>query len=176
MRKCDNYFAVSCYRYAPERFTACYVKEFSNGNKNIPCYTEINLTNEEKSACGNAFCTKGRLAAIAELKHIIRKRERKDKIYITYGSAHKNNSKLYSYTNTLLVPENNLTERLYAYKEWKKYCIANDWKLSNYKVEEIQFDPNDLSKKPTEKMLYDELVKDKFIKIYTKSKTLYKND
>ena len=176
MRKCDNYFAISCYRYAPESFNACYVKSFKNGNKNIPIYSKINLTESEKSECGNAFCTGNRKAAIAVLKRIIRAKERKEKCYTTYGNFYTNKPCEYAFTQQLAVDSSKLSERLYAYKEWKDFCKRNDWKISRYVVEEITFDPNHPNKQPTTKEIFEELNKDRKIKITFKTNTLYQSE
>lgn len=175
MRKCDNYFAVSCYRYAPESFTACFVKEFSNGNKNIPVYTKIKLNTDERSTCGNAYICKGRSAAIAELKKIIRKRERKEKSYCTYGNKYKDNPKQYAFTHYLECQADSLQSRLYAYKEWKHYCIKNNYEVSRYVIEEIQFDPEHPNRKATQREVKEQLDRNKPIKIHFRVKTLYQS-
>ena len=141
---------------------------------NKPCYTEIPLTYVERGQCGNIFACNGLDDARAELKRIIRKRESKNRILITYGSTDKNNATRYYYTQQLLVNSADINERLFAYKQWKDYCQRLDWKLESYEVEEMQIDFDHPNKQPEKRVMYNELVIGKFIKIYSESNTIYK--
>lgn len=140
MRKCDNYFAVSCYRYAPESFKAMYVKEFSHGNRNIPCYTKIELDPEEVSRCGNAYICKGRATAIAELKRIIRKREKSDKLFCTYGLTYTDNPRQYIYIREIRANENDIADKLRAYKEIKQWAENHNYKHTTFRSGSLNAD------------------------------------
>lgn len=147
MRKCDNYFALHCCRYAPEQFKAYRVVGFSNGNRNIPQYEEIFLNSSEKSACGNAFICKGRSFALAELKKILRTRDKKRKRLVTYGFFEEGSNKTFHFTQQLTASDNDIFAKLYAFKEFKDHlikhdCIVETWseaKLDgNYKPESVK--------------------------------------
>lgn len=175
MRKCDKYFAVSCYRYAPESFKAFYVKEFKNGNKNIPCYTEITLNSSEKSVCGNAYICKGRSAAIAELKKIIRKREQKEKHRVTYGNVLENDQTKFVYTSSLFVNADSLENRLFAFKEWKRTVIEAGYKYQAAALVETEIIPTQngvRAHKKTEREVYEPISR-KMCVISVKSNTIY---
>lgn len=146
MRKCDNYLAVSGYRYAPEQFKAYRVTGFSNGNRNVPVYERIKLSYEETSKCGNALCTQGRNAAVTILKKILRERNKKPQYYITIGFMSKTYPTQYRFTQDIRTLPDKLGNRLNVYKEFKKYCIAHDCKFpaytqavldGNYKAKEV---------------------------------------
>lgn len=172
MRKCDDYLRISCYQYAPESFRAYLLTGYKGKYNNKPCYTEIPLTYNEKSLCGNVFACDGLNAAKAKLKHVIRKRESKDYIRVTYGSKDKNN-KQYYYIKELAVRNDDLNARLYAYRLWKDYCIRHDWKIDCYEVEEMQIDFDYPNKQPEKRVMYNELAIGKFVKVYSKSNTIY---
>lgn len=175
MRKCDN-FKISCYRYAPESFKAYMLIGYTGKYLNKPKYKEIPLTYNEKSECGNAYCCGNTDSAIKVLKRIIRAKERKVKQYITYGNFYTNKPREYAFTQQLAVDSSKLSERLYAYKEWKDFCNRVDWKISSYVVEELTFDPDHPNKQPTTKEIFEELNKDRKIKITFKTNTLYQSE
>jgi hypothetical protein len=123
MRKCDAYLCFSGYRYAPEQFKAYRVTGFSNGNKNIPMYEQIQLDHEERHACGYALCTKGKDAARAELKRILRKREREQKYYYSVGFKEQGNGKQFAFIRELYNTLDNQQGMLYLYKRVKDAII-----------------------------------------------------
>lgn len=174
MRKCDNYLKISCYKYAPESFKAFLLTGYKGKYNNKPCYTEIPLTYAERGQCGYIFACNGLDDARAELKRVIRKRESKDRILITYGSKDKNNATRYYYTQQLAVNNDDINQRLYAYKQWKDYCQRLDWKLESYEVEEAKIDFDHPNKQPEKRVIYNELVIGKFIKVWGESNTIYK--
>lgn len=132
MRKIDNYIAVSCYKYAPESFKAYIVLSFSHGNKNIPEYTEIKLTADEKSRCGYIFVTKGRKAAVDEIKRIIRKAEKQNARKITFGATLKSNKKAFVYFKYQEADADNITDKLQAYKHIKELFELKGWTDTRY--------------------------------------------
>jgi len=136
MRKCDQYFAVSCYKYAPEQFRAYRVVGFSNGNRNVPLYEEIELTSEETSQCGYAMVTGGRSAGIAELKRILRKRERAAG-KITYGFHFVDRPNEFVYLCGPIAIRDNLNSRLEVYKRVVKQLSEDDWEYETFKSCEL---------------------------------------
>ena len=127
MRKIDNYIAVSCYKYATESFKAYIVLSFSHGNKNIPEYTEIKLTADEKSRCGYAYATKGRRAAVDEVKRIIRKAEKQSANKITFGATLKNHKRDFVYFQYEEAKADNISEKLMIYKRVKELFALKNW-------------------------------------------------
>lgn len=132
-----NYIGITCYKYAPESFKAYAVLKFSNGNKNVPEYTQIKLTDEETSICGNVFCTSGRNKALTELKKIIRNKIKESKQYCTIGFLNINNNKQFHYIRSQYCNITNLTEKLRIYKEFKKYILDCDCKIESFKVAKL---------------------------------------
>lgn len=126
-----DYIGISCYKYAPESFKAYFVLSFSHGNRNIPEYTQINLTYDETSICGNAFCCKGKKEAITELKKIIRKHIKNSRQYMSIGFMLKDSTQ-YIYTQQLKANKNNLQDQLSIFKEFKQYNIEHDCKYNDY--------------------------------------------
>lgn len=163
MRKCDNYLGIYCYRYAPESFRAYFAKK------------EICLTAEERDECGTAYCTGGENAAVKALKRVIRKRERKEKLYVTYGNFYKNKLREYAFTQELATDGNDLRSRLYAYKTWKDYCQSRDWKLSTCIIEEGTVNPFDGKNKAIQREISEELDPCRKIKITFRTNTIYQN-
>ena len=136
MRKCDEYLSVSCYRYAPERFKAYRVTGFSNGNRNIPEYEEIQLNSAEISTCGNALLCKGREAAIAEVKRILRKRDRATQ-YVTYGFRFAENPRQYIYIPGNLANVTDFPARVRAYKYMIEHAERKGWKHATMQRAEL---------------------------------------
>lgn len=130
MRKCDNYLCCSGYKYAPEQFKAYKVVGFSNGNKNVPMYEQIQLTPDETSTCGYELVTKGKAAAIAKLKTILRKREQNKKRYINYGFRMVDDEKQFAYIPGRGIPANaNMESKLHAYKTVKANMEYLKWEI-----------------------------------------------
>lgn len=126
MRKCDQYFAVSCYKYAPEQFKAYRVVGFLNGNRNIPLYDEIELTPEETSQCGYAMVTSGRSAGIAELKKILRKQDHTAS-RITYGFRYVDHPTQFVYLRGPIAMRDSLSSRLETYKRIVWQLAKQNW-------------------------------------------------
>ena len=157
MRKCDNYLAIQCYKYAPEQFKAYRVVGFSHGNRNVPKYEQIKLDGYETSVCGNAYCTKGRSAAISELKKIMRKHSKRPDYYVTYGFMSKTYPSQYRFTKDIRAVPECIDDILRVYKEFKQFVLNNDCKFPSYtqavldgnyqatKIEDV-YDEVDISK------------------------------
>ncbi|MEG0898387.1 MAG: hypothetical protein RSF40_01575 [Oscillospiraceae bacterium] len=166
MRKIDSYLAVQCYRYTPEQFQAFRVVGFSNGNRNIPIYEKINLSDNDIRTCGYAYCTKGRDAAIAELKRVIRKMERQPKLYVTIGFRSKVYPKQYRFTQDIRCLPNDLKEKLRVYKEFKEFVLSQNCMFGDYTEATL-----DGHYKPTNiKTKYDELDITKPVMVWIKIK------
>lgn len=132
MRRVDDYLAVHCYKYAPEQFQAFRVTGFSNGNRNVPIYEKIALSYEDISICGNAYCTKGRDAAIAELKRVLRKMERKPVLYVTIGFKSKVYPRQYRFTQDLRCLPDDRDGKLHIYKEFKDFVLSKNCMFEEY--------------------------------------------
>ena len=146
MRKCDQYFAVSGYRYAPEQFKAYRVVGFSNGNRNIPMYDKIELTPEETSECGMAMCSGNRDAAIAKLKKILRKRDHTES-WITYGFRFVDHPTQFVYLRGPIARRNDLSSRFETYKRivwqlekqnWEHETFTSCELGANFKTENVK--------------------------------------
>ena len=135
MRKCDQYFAVSGYRYAPEQFKAYRVVGFSNGNRNIPLYDKIELTSEETSECGMAMCSGNREAAIAKLKKILRKRDHAAS-KITYGFRYVDHPNEFVYLRTCALRDD-LQSRLWLFKQCLWQFEKMGWEHETFKSCEL---------------------------------------
>lgn len=144
-----DYIAVSCYKYAPESFRAYAVLSFSNGNKNVPEYTKINLTSEETSKCGYAFACGGRKQALAELKKIIRQKINASKQYATIGFFSIDNPKQYYFTQHYTANKQRVSDMLHAYKAFKQYMLDIDCKIEAYTVATLDghYKPENVEKK-----------------------------
>ena len=132
MRKIDNYIGVYCYKYAPESFQAYIVLSFSHGNRNIPEYTEIKLTADEKSRCGYIYTTQGRRAAVDEVKRIIRKAEKQNVQKVTFGTTLKNNEKMFVYFQYEEAKADDISDKLKTYKHVKELFELRGWTNSRY--------------------------------------------
>lgn len=146
MRKCDQYFAVSGYKYAPEQFKAYRVVGFSNGNRNIPLYDKIELTSEEISECGMAMITGGRNASIAKLKKILRNRDCVES-WITYGFRYVDHPTQFVYLRGPIARRGDLGSRLETYKRIVRQLSEQNWEHetftscelgANFKTENVQ--------------------------------------
>ena len=83
-------YEIRGYRYAPESFHAF---------KGLPGQKmeQIPLSDEQRRKMGYLCMTKGGKAGVAYVKHIERERERKCRLYMTYGFLVKENPHRYVY-------------------------------------------------------------------------------
>jgi hypothetical protein len=156
-KQIEERIGMTCYKYAPESFKAYKIIGFSNGNKNIPEYEQIALSQEEISICGNAYACKGRSAALAELKRILRLRQKNSKQYITIGFFVEGSEKTYYYIKSLFANADSIQDKLYVYKKIKNIILAKHCLIEtltsvqldgNYKPENIEthYDKIDLKR------------------------------
>lgn len=71
-------YSISGYRYAPESFRV-YKGAVGGGKKEIP------LSDKQRSDVGYLYLTRGFKAAVDYVKRVERERERKCRLYTTYG-------------------------------------------------------------------------------------------
>ena len=83
-------YEIRGYRYAPESFRAF---------KGLPGQKmeQIPLSDEQRRKMGYLCMTQGGKAGVAYVKHIERERERKCRLYMTYGFLIKENPHRYVY-------------------------------------------------------------------------------
>ena len=78
MRKTSFEYHIHGYRYAPESFHI--YKGLPGQGK-----TELPLSDEQRYQMGYLYLTQGIKSAVDYVKHIERERERKCRLYMTYG-------------------------------------------------------------------------------------------
>lgn len=78
MRKTSFEYHIHGYRYAPESFRI--YKGLPGQEK-----TELPLSDEQRYQMGYLYLTQGIKSAVDYVKHIERERERKCRLYMTYG-------------------------------------------------------------------------------------------
>ena len=122
MNKTDDYIKYTCrgYRYAPESFRVYKVYINQSGGQHK--YVEMLLTAEQRAAVGNARICKGESAASALARRYDRAMLKKQGAFITYGFVDAGDASKYYYTHQLRCkPDAPLKEKLYIFKEFKKY-------------------------------------------------------
>ena len=148
-------YTCSGYKYAPESFK-CYMVVLNPDGINHSYYFIDKFSQEENTTIGNIYISKGKLAAEAEIKRLLRKMPSKEK-YITYGYKILNENK-YAYIEHLYISDiANINKKLSHYKTIKKYFAdmnyiateytftsaeinySNDKKFENVKTEKIQY-------------------------------------
>ena len=95
MRKTSFEYHIHGYRYAPESFRI--YKGLPGQEK-----TELPLSDEQRYQMGYLYLTQGIKSAVDYVKHIERERERKCRLYMTYGF-------IWLYTPAGLLPGNSFT-------------------------------------------------------------------
>ena len=78
MRKTSFEYHIHGYRYAPESF---HIYKGLPGQEK----TELPLSDEQRYQMGYLYLTQGIKSAVDYVKHIERERERKCRLYMTYG-------------------------------------------------------------------------------------------
>ena len=175
MRKCDNYLRLYCYKYAPESFKAFFIKGYIQHKHYKEKITiEISLDYNERSECGNAYCCHGVKAAMDVLKRVLRKQERNEKHYVTYGNFYVDNPKQYAFTHDLEVPDD-LQHRLYAYKEWKDFLKRTNYIARTIRMQEGQFNPFENNKAVKETIIEEKIDPNRRVKIHFRSNTIYQS-
>ena len=110
-------YEIRGYRYAPESFRAF---------KGLPGQKmeQIPLSGEQRRKMGYLCMTKGGKAGVAYVKHIERERERKCRLYMTYGFLIKENPHRYVYCAELRCRESDpLAVRLDTLRAFRE-CLA----------------------------------------------------
>lgn len=90
MRKTSFEYHIHGYRYAPESF---HIYKGLPGQEK----TELPLSDEQRYQMGYLYLTQGIKSAVDYVKHIERERERKCRLYMTYGFMLKENPRSYVY-------------------------------------------------------------------------------
>lgn len=124
------------YRYAPESFR-CWV----NGKE---------LFLENPSDLGILLVRGKQKEAHDEIKRIIRKRRKQERL-VGYGFRKANNPAQFLYTSQLYARDSDLGEKLRIYKEWKRFCIEQNKKLTTHIVTTGEVTPYGSEKKSEEK-------------------------
>lgn len=119
-RKHDKFSYSYMWRLAPEQWN------FYWNNK------LIQLDNNTRSQVACLMLEGKETEAEAILKRLLRKQEKEDS-YICIGFYGVDNSQYY-FTQQLKCRRNNLQEKLYSYKEWKRYIQSKDCDLSTHTV------------------------------------------
>ena len=88
MRKTSFEYHIHGYRYAPESF---HIYKGLPGQEK----TELPLSDEQRYQMGYLYLTQGIKSAVDYVKHIERERERKCRLYMTYGFMLKENPRSY---------------------------------------------------------------------------------
>lgn len=99
MRKTSFEYHIHGYRYAPESF---HIYKGLPGQEK----TELPLSDEQRYQMGYLYLTQGIKSAVDYVKHIERERERKCRLYMTYGFMLKENPRSYVYCADLPPPSN----------------------------------------------------------------------
>ena len=137
-RKHDKLFRYGGYRYAPEQWGFLY-----NGKP-------INLDADTKSTLAMLVISGNRKEAEDELKRLLRKEEKRINDLVTFGFFGKN-SRQYYFTQSITAHRENMTEKLMAYKEWKRYIIEDcKGRLYPFVVTSAYVTPNGIEKKQEE--------------------------
>ena len=84
LRKTSFEYHIHGYRYAPESF---HIYKGLPGQEK----TELPLSDEQRYQMGYLYLTQGIKSAVDYVKHIERERERKCRLYMTYGFMLKEN-------------------------------------------------------------------------------------
>ena len=128
MKKIDRYLSFKYCRYAPESFRAFWKKD----SKPNTSFVEISLSPKERYMCGYPAICQGRNATMAKLKKILRKRETKQRIFLTVGFFIKDNPRRYAYAQSLLAPQYNLQRLFENYKQYKAEILSGFCKLESF--------------------------------------------
>jgi len=127
-RKIDRYLAISCYRCATESFRACRITGFSNVNRNTPIYKAINLSYDERKDLGYLCICNSPDKAIAQLKHILRAREKKEQLYKMGFWIHDGKNFVHL-QHGLRFKQYDLSGTFNAYRELKQAMTQDEWKI-----------------------------------------------
>ena len=116
-------YEIRGYRYAPESFHAF---------KGLPGQKmeQIPLSDEQRRKMGYLCMTQGGKAGVAYVKHIERERERKCRLYMTYGFMLKENPRSYVYCADLRCRENDPpTVRLQTLRAFREHLAQSGGRI-----------------------------------------------
>ena len=116
-------YEIRGYRYAPESFHAF---------KGLPGQKmeQIPLSDEQRRKMGYLCMTQGGKAGVAYVKHIERERERKCRLYMTYGFMLKENPRSYVYCADLRCRENDPpTVRLQTLRAFREHLAQSEGRI-----------------------------------------------
>lgn len=114
MGKAKFVYAIRGYRYAPESF---HIYKGLLGQKK----TEIPLSDQQRSEVGTLYLTQSLKAAVDYVKRIERDRERKCRLYTSYGFFSKEEPHSYLFCGRLRCREDApVDEKLNVFREFKE--------------------------------------------------------
>lgn len=120
-------YTCSGYKYAPESFK-CYMVVINPDGINHSYYFINEFTEEENTAIGTIRISKGKLAAEAEIKRLLRRKQEYHN-YITYGYRVLNDNSISYIIRQKINDDANILQKLALYKS-----IKADYKSTNYIV------------------------------------------
>ena len=116
-------YEIRGYKYAPESFRAF---------KGLPGQKmeQISLSGEQRRKMGYLCMTQGGKAGVAYVKHIERERERKCRLYMTYGFMLKENPRSYVYCADLRCRENDPPAvRLQTLRAFREHLAQSEGRI-----------------------------------------------
>ena len=123
MRKTDYEYNIRGYRYAPESF---HIYKGLPGQKK----TEVSLSDEQRYQIGYLYLTQGIKSAVGYVKHIERERERKCRLYMTYGFMLGDEPRKYVYCAEMRCRESDpLSVRLRTFREFRDYLAQSGGRI-----------------------------------------------
>ena len=123
MRKTSFEYHIHGYRYAPESF---HIYKGLPGQEK----TELPLSDEQRYQMGYLYLTQGIKSAVDYVKHIERERERKCRLYMTYGFMLKENPRSYVYCADLRCRENDpLAVRLHTLRAFREHLAQSGGRI-----------------------------------------------
>lgn len=123
MRKTSFEYHIHGYRYAPESF---HIYKGLPGQEK----TELPLSDEQRYQMGYLYLTQGIKRAVDYVKHIERERERKCRLYMTYGFMLKENPRSYVYCADLRCRENDPPAvRLQTLRAFREHLAQSEGRI-----------------------------------------------
>ena len=124
MRKTSFEYHIHGYRYAPESLPHA-IKDCRGTEK-----TELPLSDEQRYQMGYLYLTQGIKSAVDYVKHIERERERKCRLYMTYGFMLKENPCSYVYCADLRCRENDPPAvRLQTLRAFREHLAQSEGRI-----------------------------------------------
>lgn len=133
-------YTCSGYKYAPESFK-CYMVVINPDGNNHSYYFINEFTDEENWNIGNICITKGKLAAEAEIKRLLRSKQ-KFHDYITYGYKEIEGSNVAYLQYEYIHDSSNILKKLELYKKIKNYFKSQNYIASQFTLDTCELDSN----------------------------------